>query len=83
VEQICARLLDEAGLDQTGGSFELVKTLSHPMPFLVICEFLGISGEDRGAFLGWARNFLPMTDPFPSTDVISKGIEAAGAFEAT
>jgi cytochrome P450 len=81
IEEICAQLLDDAGLDPAGGRFELVQTLAYPMPFLVICEFLGISSEDRGAFLGWVRNLLPLTDPFPTPDVVRNGLEAGGAFE--
>lgn len=81
IEQICAKLIDEAGLDQSSGTFELVQTLGYPLPFLVICEFLGIPTRDRDAFLGWARNLTPMVDPFPTPSTVRKGIEAGGAFE--
>jgi cytochrome P450 len=80
IERICAQLLDEADL-QPSGRFELVSMLGHPLPFLVICEFLGIPGDDRDSFLGWARNLTPMVDPFPSPEVIRRALEGGGAFE--
>lgn len=64
IEKICTRLLDEAELDPSGGTFDLIRTLGYPMPFLVICELLGIEPEDREPFLAWTRKILPLVDPF-------------------
>jgi cytochrome P450 len=55
IEQIVAQQLDEVAA--SGPTPDLVSTFAFPVPFLVICELLGLSPEDRDAFrpLGTAR----------------------------
>lgn len=51
IEAVCAGLLDGvADRDR----FDLVDTLAHPLPIIVIAELLGIPAEDHGLFQEWA-----------------------------
>jgi cytochrome P450 len=55
IEQIVAQQLDEVAA--AGPTPDLVSTFAFPVPFLVICDLLGLSPEDRDQFrpLGTAR----------------------------
>lgn len=71
VERIVDQQLDEiAGLAASGEPVDLVPTFAFAVPFLVICEFLGLPDSRRALFkeLGAAR-----------FDVTSGGIGALGA----
>ncbi|MFD3945169.1 cytochrome P450 [Streptomyces sp. NPDC058579] len=81
IEEVCAGLLDEAALDPSGGVLDLVPVLGHPLPFLVICEFLGIEPRDRSPFLGWTHQVLPIADPFPTDEEKRLAVEGGAAFE--
>ncbi|WTW96337.1 cytochrome P450 [Streptomycetaceae bacterium NBC_01309] len=81
IEEICGRLLDEAELDPSGGTFDLIRTLGYPMPFQVICELLGIEPEDRQPFLAWTRKVLPLVDPFPTAEDTKAAIDGGGQFD--
>ncbi|MGW2014957.1 cytochrome P450 [Streptomyces sp. NPDC001927] len=81
IEEICAGLLDRAELDPTGGVLDLVPALGHPLPFLVICEFLGIEPRDRSPFLGWTHQVLPIADPFPTDEEKRQAVAGGAAFE--
>ncbi|MEV0691705.1 cytochrome P450 [Streptomyces sp. NPDC050388] len=51
IEAVCASLLDGvADRDR----FDLVDTLAHPLPIVVIAELLGIPAGDHGLFQEWA-----------------------------
>ncbi|MGW3678934.1 cytochrome P450 [Streptomyces prasinus] len=51
IEAVCARLLDGvADRDR----FDLVDTLAHPLPIIVIAELLGIPAGDHRLFQEWA-----------------------------
>lgn len=52
VEQICEQQLDEvaAAADAGGGMVDLVPTYAFPVPFLVICELLGMPHDRRDTF---------------------------------
>ncbi|MGW5848679.1 cytochrome P450 [Streptomyces sp. NPDC055254] len=81
IEEICAELLDRAELDPSGGVLDLVPALGRPLPFLVLCELLGIAPEDRAPFLGWTRKVLPVADPFPTDAQWMLAVDGSGAFE--
>ncbi|MCX5015118.1 cytochrome P450 [Streptomyces sp. NBC_00555] len=81
IEGICAQLLDRAELDPAGGVLDLIPALAHPLPFLVICEFLGLAPEDRSPFLGWTHKVLPVADPFPTDAEKMLAVDGSGAFE--
>ncbi|GAA2714866.1 cytochrome P450 family protein [Actinoplanes palleronii] len=53
VEEITDRLLD--GLESPG---DLIEALAFPLPFEVICELLGVPGDERGAFRGWSNTII-------------------------
>jgi cytochrome P450 len=59
IDQIIDRQLDETDrvAAENDGVVDLVKTFAFPIPFLVICELLGLRDEDRETFrtLGSAR----------------------------
>ena len=81
IEQICAELLDGAKLGPGGGTFALIPQLAYPLPFLVICELLGLPAGDRDPFLRWLRDLLPMIDPFPTPEAVSRAMRGATPFE--
>ncbi|MFB6394459.1 cytochrome P450 [Polymorphospora lycopeni] len=55
VQQITDDLLD--GIADRAGA-DLVETLAHPLPVLVICELLGVPVADRDRFRVWAEAAL-------------------------
>jgi cytochrome P450 len=44
------------------GAFDLVNTLSSPLPTIVIAELLGVEPEWRDDFKRWVNNILPATN---------------------
>ncbi len=72
IEAIVARQLDE--MAAAGPEVDLVQTFAFPVPFLVICELLGLPDEERETFrtLGSAR-----------FDVTHGGIGAFGAVSSS
>ncbi|GAA0613095.1 cytochrome P450 [Streptomyces crystallinus] len=51
IEAICARLLDAV---DDRDRFDLVDTLTYPLPIIVIAELLGIPAEQHRTFQDWA-----------------------------
>src|SRR5215472_11207431 len=47
IEELCRGLLDEVDPRPGGSRLDLVRALGQPLPFLVICEILGIPADDR------------------------------------
>ncbi|WP_437650951.1 cytochrome P450 [Sorangium sp. So ce362] len=47
--------------------FDLVGSLAHPLPVIVIAELLGIPAEDRDAFRTWADTMLSRESEGPGT----------------
>jgi pimeloyl-[acyl-carrier protein] synthase len=82
IQRICTHLLDHAELDPRGGSFELIEMLANPLPFLVLCELLGISNADRTDFRRWIQSFTAMLVPSPAPDDVIDGMAAGEALEA-
>ncbi|MEV6954849.1 cytochrome P450 [Streptomyces sp. NPDC051183] len=81
IEELCAELLDRAELDPAGGVLDLVPALGRPLPFLVVCEFLGIPPEDRSPFLAWTHKVLPLGGPVPTDAEKMLAVDGSGAFE--
>jgi cytochrome P450 len=63
IEEITSSLLDgmaRAGASSGPGSqsVDLISAFAFPLPVTVICELLGIPGEDRDAFREWSGTIL-------------------------
>ncbi|TDE43723.1 cytochrome P450 [Nonomuraea mesophila] len=60
IQQITDELIANlAGLTR----FDLIEDLAFPLPIIVICELLGIPGEDRDDFRTWTRALIPPSTP--------------------
>ncbi|WP_277347718.1 cytochrome P450 [Streptomyces barkulensis] len=46
-----------------GGPVDLVARFAAPLAMAVICELLGVPGEDRGRFHTWVRRFADLSAP--------------------
>jgi cytochrome P450 len=55
VQEITDRLLDAM---VPAGRADLVGSLAFPLPMTVLCELLGVPGEDRADFSGWTGDIL-------------------------
>ena len=51
IEQTVDGLLDEV---ENSESFDVIETLAHPLPVIVIAEMLGVPTEDREKFKAWS-----------------------------
>ena len=79
IEELSGGLLDELDLRRGGGTVELVRGFSYPLPFLVICEVLGIPPGDRDDFRQWSSDVVTLIDPFPRPSVKARGEAACTA----
>jgi cytochrome P450 len=62
IERIVEEQLDEtAGLGADGGAVDLAQSFAFPVPFLVICELLGLPAEERERFRGMASARFDVT----------------------
>ncbi|WP_030567697.1 cytochrome P450 [Streptomyces aureocirculatus] len=55
IEAVCRRLLDTVA---DHDRFDVVDTLAHPLPIIVIAELLGIPAEDHPLFQEWAATLF-------------------------
>ncbi|QHC26102.1 cytochrome P450 family protein [Streptomyces sp. GS7] len=53
IEEITRQLLDKLG---DGGTADFIDAFTYPMPLEVICDLLGVPGEDRDPFRKWAMD---------------------------
>jgi cytochrome P450 len=68
IEAIIARQLDEIeAAAATGGTVDLVPTFAFPIPFLVICDLLGLPDEKRETFSKLATARFDVTGGGPGT----------------
>lgn len=76
-------MLSEVG---PGDEFDVMETLSRPLPVVVIAELLGVPLEDQAAFAGWSVPLARMIDPDSNmapedyTAAISAAMEFVGYF---
>ncbi len=61
IETIVDELLDE--LDRTGPPADFHTVVAFPLPALVICELLGVPGEDREDFCRWQIEAKQVSKP--------------------
>ncbi|WP_202638651.1 cytochrome P450 family protein [Bailinhaonella thermotolerans] len=55
VQRITDELLDAMA---AGEEADLIESFAFPLPITVICELLGVPGEDQDDFRGWSRTIL-------------------------
>ncbi len=69
------------------GSGDLVRTFTHPLPVIVICDMLGVPEEDRAEFVKGSRVNGRLIDPSPMTPEelaeVNEGSEASRAYFTT
>ena len=76
-------MLSEVG---PGDEFDVMETLSRPLPVVVIAELLGVPLEDQKAFAGWSVPLARMIDPDSNmgpddyTAAVSAAMEFVGYF---
>jgi hypothetical protein len=77
MRSVIQRVTDEL-LDDVPGqsSFDLVGTLSYPLPSIVIAEMLGAPPEDRERFKGWSSALADVQEASPSAEVIAAADDA-------
>ena len=59
IEKLVDRQLDRVAqvAAENGGEVDLIEHLARPIPLTVICEMLGLPGEDRPKFKKWFSSF--------------------------
>ncbi|HZU16349.1 MAG TPA: cytochrome P450 [Candidatus Dormibacteraeota bacterium] len=60
VETLVDELLE--AMARAGPPLDLHQALSFPLPVLVICELLGVPGQDRERFRSWSRDMADLHD---------------------
>jgi cytochrome P450 len=72
----------ETLLDQTDGAatIDVLATLAHPLPSLVICEMLGVPESDRPRFSKWTEEIAFLLLPSVPPDRLAVGEVAAAEF---
>jgi cytochrome P450 len=81
IQAITDRLLDNVA---ARGEMDAIRDLAFPLPVLVICELLGIPGEDRARFVTATASGAALLNPVPPTreelDRANEGTMATGAY---
>ncbi|WP_042419714.1 cytochrome P450 family protein [Streptacidiphilus anmyonensis] len=72
ISRITSDLLDQWPVD---GEVDAVETLAVPLPVTVICEMLGVPGEDRGKVRAWSLALFAAGNP-ADTDAASHELAA-------
>lgn len=76
IEAIAERLLDRVS---GRARFELMSTLAHPLPIMVMAEMLGVPTKDTERFEAWSNDIVASVDPFATKE---EGQRAAKARQA-
>ncbi|MEU2154049.1 cytochrome P450 [Streptomyces sp. NPDC019396] len=63
VRRLVDELLGQAEKDAAEGPVDLLGALTGPLALSVICELLGVPGQDRTSFHGWIRQFADVGGP--------------------
>jgi cytochrome P450 len=61
-------LVEQMVRDHPDGTCDLVAALSAPLPLQVICDMMGIPGDDLERIFGWTNVLLGIGDPDVTTD---------------
>jgi cytochrome P450 len=69
-------------LDDVGGApvFDVIATLAHPLPSLVICQMLGVPESDRPRFAAWSAALARVLAPAFRPEWLAEADLAAGEF---
>lgn len=73
IQRIVDALLDAA---QSKGAMDVIADLAYPLPVTVICEMLGVPGDDRERFRGWTVDIARSLDAIAlptGPEVIERG----------
>ena len=73
IASIVDELLDEV---ETKAEVDVISAFAYPLPVRVICEMLGVPGEDQARIRGWSRKIAPILDPIVTAEA-QAGIEEA------
>ncbi|HET8659335.1 MAG TPA: cytochrome P450 [Micromonosporaceae bacterium] len=60
VEAITEELLDTLPGHAVDGVVDLIEHFAYPLPITVVCELLGVPGEDRPRWRDWSRDYTSM-----------------------
>jgi cytochrome P450 len=76
------RAIAEDLLDRVRGAstFNVVETLTHPLPSLIICEMLGVPESDRSRFAPWTDAITRVLAPVFKPEWLDQANRAAGEF---
>lgn len=85
IQEIVDELIDRAiGAQGARGRMDIMTALARPLPVIVICELLGVPGEDRGRFLADGcipRHFLePRPLSGPEVDEMDRAVLDLGGY---
>lgn len=75
VEAITDMLIAE-GVAKDGGSFDIVRDLSFPLPMAIVGDALGVEQKDWHLFQGWARDVTLSIDRAGDPEVAALGAAA-------
>ncbi|KHL14549.1 unspecific monooxygenase/hypothetical protein [Mumia flava] len=84
VEALTARMLDDvADLASAGdGTVDVLGAYAEPLPVYVICDMLGVPGDDHARLRGWSQGIVHMYEEGVDDATKRQAIEASTEFSA-
>jgi pimeloyl-[acyl-carrier protein] synthase len=76
IQQIVDDALDRA---EREGGMDMIANFAYLLPVTVICDLLGIPGDDRGRFRAWVLEITPILDPLVPLTNVDRIAEAGAA----
>jgi cytochrome P450 len=76
IERIASELLDRA---EAKGELEFVRDFAYPLPAGVIATMLGVPGEDRERFIGWADDLVAYTGSGTASAELGRAAQRSAA----
>jgi cytochrome P450 len=83
-DQVHGLVVQLLGRLEQRAEFDLVAEFAAPLPVLVICELLGVPGEDRHLFAAWSKALAASLDHLtsPEPDALQRGDVGAACLTA-